>query len=170
MIAYKTGERFPHSKYLNRGEICCAMPAGDFFDVLCCISSPTSEEIKQFKNGKLTVYLFEQSNIPFLVFDMGFNFDISIDATKVVKEKPDWMQQKANVVNMYLVDARTGILKAMRMISFPDNFVYKIRDVVTEQLKMNNVNIEVEISKILNRYATEMMMRKAQMQISFQGS
>jgi len=163
MIKYETGKRFPYEKYLNRGEICVAIPNQNFFDVLCCISSPTSEEIKQFKTGRLTVSLFEKSNVPFLIFNMGFNFDVSLDATKVDK---NWMSNEANTVNMYLVDATTSILKALRIVSLPSDFCGKIRSIISEQLK-SEINVEHEIAKIMNAYTTEMMIQKAIMKYTF---
>jgi len=168
MIEFKTGEKFPLTKYLNQGELCVSIPVGDFFDALCCIDSPTAKEIQQFKTGRLTVSLFERSNIPFIIFDIGFSFDISLDATKVIQEKPDWMKNEANVVNMFLVDARTGILKASRMIGLPLDFCSAIRSIISEQLLQTDINTEAEISRINNSFTTDAMIKQATIKYTFQ--
>ena len=164
MIKYEIGERFPHEKYLNRGEIMAALPVGQFFDALCCISKPTSKEIATFKQGKLTVSLFERYNVPFIIFDFGggFSFDVSLDATKVVKEAPDWMTEPANAVNMFLVDANAGILKAMRTIGLPKMFCEKLRDIITKQLtRESETSVDSDIRAICRIFTTEDMINRA---------
>jgi hypothetical protein len=164
MNVYEVGKRFPHEKYLTGREITVALPVGQFFDVLCCIQKPEDKEIAKFKQGRLAVSLFERYDIPFVVFDFGggFNFDVSLDATKVVKEEPDWMKEEANVVNVFLVDSRMGILKATRMIGLSEMFCEKIRDIVAKQLaRKSTTSVDNDIQAIYRVLSTEDMINRA---------
>lgn len=162
MIRFEVGKLFPETQYLNRGEITLSLINDKFFDVLCCIHEPTQEEIIQFKKGRLSVYLYEINHIPFVIFDLDeFNFDVSIDVTKINEEKQDnWLNAIANVINLYLVDSKSGILKAMRMISIPVNFSEKIRDICQNQLQ-EQINVSENISNINQLVSTDEMIKDA---------
>lgn len=125
-IKYEVGKRFPDERYLNQIETTAAIINTAFFDVFCSFHEPTTEEIRLFRKGKLDVYLYENSNIPFLIFDMGFSFEVSIDVTKIPEEKQDdWLNSEANIITMFLVDTGTGIMQGIRTISIPPQFCRK---------------------------------------------
>ena len=136
MKNYEIGKPFPQEKYLNTGELTTILPVGQFFDVLYCKSKLTDSEIEAFKQGRIKVSLFERYHIPFIIFDYGggFIFKVTIDAEKALDEIPEWMTEPANEVTMFLVDAKTGILKSTREIKLPEIFCEKLREILTKQL------------------------------------
>jgi hypothetical protein len=80
-----------------------------------------------FMNGRLSAYLFEQKDIPFLVLDFGegYSIDMSIDSSMFDEEfRREWLASEGNVITLFLVEASTGKLEAMRMIAvgFADEF------------------------------------------------
>lgn len=162
MIKYEVGTRFPHEKYLGHGEITVAILNEQLFDVLVCLYNVSGEEIKAFRKGKLEVSLYENSHIPFVIFDLGngFSFDVSIDVTKITEDQQDaWLNSQANTVNLYLVDAGTGNLLAMRLIGIDPRIIYKILDICEEQTEMEPAQVEAKISSILSVISTKDMIR-----------
>lgn len=166
MIKYEVGKKFPHDKYLGRGEITVAIVNEAFVDVLVCLSGITSEEKKTFRKGMLTVGFFEYKETPFVVFDLGsgFNFDVSIDITRLsVEQQNCWLNQDANVINMYLVNSETGNLEAMRMIGV--NFQDEIRDTLERQTALTNV--QAQINEAIQLIDTKTMLNNLTKKITF---
>lgn len=163
MIKYETGKQFPHPKYLNRGEITVAMLNTAFFDVVCVLGNISQSEKKDWKKGKLTVFLYEHDDIPFIVFAFNnWNFDINININKVQPEQIDnWLNSPANTINLFLVEATTGKLEAMRMISIPAGMAEKIRDICEKQSQSNDLEVNNKINSILELLTTQTMMSKA---------
>lgn len=162
MIKYEVGTRFPHEKYLGHGEITVAILNENLFDVLVCFNGVTTEEVKAFRKGKLEVSLYEQSNIPFVVFDLGngFSFDVSLNILLLTDEQQDaWLNAQANVINLYLVDAGTGNLLAMRMLGIDMRIIGKIRDICELQTEMEVKQVEAKISSIVSVIPTETIIR-----------
>lgn len=160
MIKYEVGARFPHEKYLGRGEVIIAILNENLFDVLVCLYNVSVEEIKAFRKGRLEFSLYENSNIPFVIFDLGngFSFDVSIDVSKLTEDQQDaWLNARANAVNLFLVDAGTGNLIAMRMIGIDMKIIDKIRDICEEQTEMEPGEVERKISNIISVIPTETM-------------
>ena len=164
MINYEIGTQFPQEKYLNKGEVAMAIPVGQFFDVLNSKTKLTDNEATAFKQGRLTVSLFERYHVPFLIFDFGggFIFKVALDATKAVLEEPEWMTEQANEVNMFLVDAKTGILKATRLIKLPGMFCEKLREILAKQLsRQSEATVENDINALDRMLATKDMLDRA---------
>jgi hypothetical protein len=163
---YEVGKRFPHEKYLNRGEITVAILNEQFFDILVCMPDPTAEEIRDFRRGVMAVNLYEQHNVPFIVvqFADGFNVDVNINMYRTHEERRDgWLNAEANAISLYLVDSHSGILHAMRTIGVPCDFANKIRDVCEAQLQEEvDVNdVDDRVKNVMGGVTTKDMVRNA---------
>lgn len=165
MIKYETGTRFPHKKYLNRGEITVAMLYEQFFDVVCVLANVSASERKDWRKGNLSVFLYEQNNIPFIAFAFDtWNFDVNINIGKINGYNIDtWLNSKANTINLFLVEATTGNLEAMRLISIPAKMAETIRDICEKQSEMEPDRIDLLIQSALTDLPTEYMMKNALM-------
>jgi hypothetical protein len=164
MAPYEIGKPFPHEQFLNIGEATVALPVGQFFDVLCCKSRLTDNETTAFKQGRLKVSLFERYHIPFIIFDLGsgFIFKVALDAKEAMKEEPDWMTEQANEVNMFLVDATTGILKATRIINLPEILCEKVREIIAKQLsRKSESSVENDVKALCRMLSINDMIDKA---------
>ena len=91
-------------------------------------------ERKLFKNGKLTAYLFEKKDIPFLILDFGegFSIDISLDISRFDDEtRQAWIESESNAIAIFLVEATTGILQSIRLIGI--GFADQLREICARQ-------------------------------------
>ena len=79
-IKYKVGERFPHSQYLNYGEITVSVFNDTFFDILSCLYDLSGKEIKIFQNGDFQFSMFTFEGVPFICINFSgadLSFDLS---------------------------------------------------------------------------------------------
>ena len=147
-IKYKVGERFPHSQYLNYGEITVSVFNDTFFDILSCLYDLSGKEIKIFQNGDFQFSMFTFEGVPFICINFSgadLSFDLSLDITKLsAVQQENWLNSDSNVINMFLVDAESGILKAMR--TFTIKFSEDIRDILEEQSAFENGKVGVIIT------------------------
>lgn len=164
MIKYEVGKRFPHEKYLGIGEITVAVLNTAFFDVLCVLGGITSDEKKDWRKGNLGIYLYEQSNIPFICFAFeNWNFDVSINIGKISEDQvDDWLNSESNLINLFLVDATTGNIEALRMISIPQKLAERIRDICEKQTENSNSETERILNATLAGISTQFMIKNAE--------
>ncbi|WP_294347993.1 hypothetical protein [Prosthecochloris sp.] len=159
MEKFAVGKRFPFEKYLTGQEITVAIPNEGFFDVLVSLHGLAKSEIKAFRTGEFQVSLFISKDIPFLIFDFksGFTIDVSIDYEKIAVDATNWCDTPGNVVNLYLVDASTGILHVIRSVGV--SFSQELKTACRKQAGRSG--IEREIGLLLQRYSQETMIRDA---------
>ncbi len=168
MIKYEVGARFPHDKYLGKGEITIAMLNTSFFDVLCVLNGIAPNERKDWRKGKLTICLYEQSNIPFIccAFE-NWSFDVNINIGKATDEQvEEWLNSEANIINLFLIDAKTGNLEAMRTISIPKSMAERIRDICEVQSERSVEETDSLIQATLAGISTQFMITNAEMKFN----
>ena len=161
ITTYETQKRFVHEKYLNKGEMTVAMLNESFFDLVCVLKGITTHELKDWKKGKLTVYIYEEMNIPHIIFKFEtWSLDVNINILKAEKEEIDkWITSNSNIINMFLIDETTGILKAMRVISVPEGFAGAIRDICRKQLTYTVQDINRIVMQTIREIPTDVMVR-----------
>ncbi|KAA6348494.1 hypothetical protein EZS27_004094 [termite gut metagenome] len=166
MITYEVGKPFPLPKYLNRGESTVAILNESFFDLFVSLHGITSNENNAFRKGKLTIFLYENKSVPFIICDFGnnFSFDVSIDITKMNKDQQEkWLNSDVNLISLYLVDAATGILQAMRTITI--NFAEDIKDICERQSEFDSV--QDAINETLEKNNTADMIKKSKKRMTY---
>lgn len=162
---FAVGQKFPLQKYLNRGEITVSILNQQFFEILCCISHPNAKEIQAFKNGNLTLSLYVTQNTPFIICDFGggFNFDVSININLLsLNDRAVWLNAKANIISLYLVDATSGVLQVIRTISIP--FAQDIKNVLEKQ----PANADSIIANVMESTTTKKMITRRDKYFKFQ--
>jgi len=160
MEVYQVGKLFPIEKYCTGQEQHVAIVTNSFFNVLISLKHIRKREKDMFMNGRLTAYLFEQKEIPFLVLDFGegFSIDLSIDASMFDGEfREGWMASDANVITLFLVEASTGVLEAMRMIAV--GFADELREICSRHA--GRKDIERQVRLIHTAFSTREMMEHA---------
>lgn len=162
MIKYEVGKEFPFP-HPNRGaELCVSDISTSFFDVKCYLNTPSSEEIKDFKKGKMTIGVYVYDNCPFVILNFkNWNLDVSINVLKIKSDdqRNEWLNTKGNIINLYLIDSNSNVLKAMRTVSV--NFSEDIRDILEKQTEsFDNVQeVEIRIEEIQHLTTAEMFSR-----------
>lgn len=168
-IKYKVGERFPHSQYLNYGEITVSVFNDTFFDILSCLYDLSGKEIKIFQNGDFQFSLFTFEGVPFICINFigaDLSFDLSLDITKLsAVQQENWLNSDSNVINMFLVDAESGILKAMR--TFTIKFSEDIRDILEEQSAFESGKVGEIIRRVNTQFTTDYMIKNATKKLLF---
>lgn len=160
MDAYHVGKLFPIEQYCTGRELNVALPTDGLFNVLMSLKKISRKERKLFKNGKLTAYLFEKKDIPFLILDFGegFSIDISIDISRFDDEtRQAWIDSETNAVVIFLVEATTGILEAIRLIGI--GFADQLREICARQ--QGETRFEERVGLIHAAFSTRDMMHNA---------
>jgi hypothetical protein len=114
----------------------------------------------------LSAYLFERKDIPFLVLDFGegFSIDMSIDASMFDEEfRGEWLASEGNVITLFLVEASTGVLEAMRMIGV--GFADEFRQICSRHA--GRTHIERQVRLIQTAFTTKEMMTHARASTRF---
>ncbi|NTU53412.1 MAG: hypothetical protein HGA97_06890 [Chlorobiaceae bacterium] len=166
MEFYRVGELFPLEQFCTGREQHVALVTDRFFNVLLSLNHISKKEKKLFLNGRLTAYLFERKDIPFLVFDFGegFSIDMSIDTSKFDDEfRQEWMASESNLITMFLVEASTGVLKAMRMIAV--GFADEFREICSRHVGRSDIERQVRL--IQTAFTTREMMVHARASTRF---
>ena len=98
----------------------------------------------------MSCYLFKSINI----------FNIKDDEARTA-----WLNSESNIVNMFLIDARSNILLAARMISVQHSFAEKLRDILEEQANSYDSQqaVEGKIMVIQHTFSTADMIPRANM-------
>lgn len=168
MIEYKVGERFPLKNYVDRGEITVAVVNDVLFDIVVSLGGITAEEKKAFRKGAVTLSLFRYKDVPFIVVDFGngFSFDVSIDVTKLTEEQQErWLNEPGNIVTLFLINAHTGVLEAMRTLGI--NFAEELKDICEVQSAHTPAYVQGVIEQALDLLETSTMAYNAVKKISF---
>lgn len=168
MIQYRVGEKFPLKNYVDRGEITVAVVNDVLFDIVVSLGGITAEEKKAFRKGPVTLSLFRYKDVPFIVVDFGkgFSFNVSINVTKLTEEQQaQWFNEPGNIVNLFLINAHTGVLEAMR--TFGINFAEELKDICEVQSEHTPAYVQNIIEQALDLLETSMMAYNAVKKISF---
>lgn len=148
-----------------------AAVTGESFDIICWAGGLNPKEIKEWRKGRLHYGVFIHDGIPFFLVDFPvahWNFDISINILAEKEHGRDYqafLDGKGNMVNFFLVDARTNILKAMRMIGIEDDIAASIKTACRAQIERyrTSANIGIQLNRLMAIYTTDAMIRATHM-------
>ncbi|GEM63938.1 hypothetical protein SF1_19200 [Sphingobacterium faecium NBRC 15299] len=164
MIKYEVNKSFPFPHPGAGAEITLSDITPSLFDVKCYLNNPVIDEIRDWKKGALTYAIFEQDSCPFFIIEFeNWSLDCSINILKIKtdSDREVWLNAEGNLVNLYLIDATTNILKAMRTISLQKDLCEKLRDICEVQTERyeNAIECEKRITKIQNLRTTDEMLK-----------
>lgn len=92
--------------------------------------------------------------------------DACINFLQVFQDKADgWLNSESNLINLYLIDAKTNILRGIRLIGVQKDFANLVRDTCEAQDSAYSTHTEVQsiIDRITANVTTEQMMSKIKM-------
>jgi hypothetical protein len=160
MEIYQVGKLFPIEKFCTGKEQNIGILTNRFFNVLMSMKHVSKKEKQLFSVGKLTAYLFEQKDIPFLVLDFGegFSIDMSIDTSRFDEDfRKEWLTSDANAITLFLVEASTGVLEAIRIIAI--GFADEFREICSRHAGRYDIKRQVQL--IQSAFTTKEMMENA---------
>lgn len=157
-MKYEVGQPFPDQRYVQR-DAAIAIFTESFVNITITMESLSRSEIEAFKSRSFTIALYKSQNIPFIAMQFQeFSIDASLDITLLTAEQQEnWLNQNANVMNIFLIEATSGILTAIRTVGV--NFREELKDILEEQTA--ETNIDPAIDNIRNRVTTEEMLVRA---------
>ena len=156
MAIINIGNRFPIEGYLNNNGISVSILNTRFFDIFISMSNPTPSEIKDFNYGTFILSMYKTNNTPFIICEYGcFRCDVNINIHKQTSDfRSKWINGKSDVINIYLVDANSGIVLSIKEISLP--FAQDIRDMLKKQPR----NADSIIVNAMNSTTTKEMITR----------
>lgn len=171
MQEYRVGEPFPLKNPYGKSDYITAAIVGQSFDVICWADRPSSKEVHAWKRGMLRYGAFIRDDIPFFLLyfpDVKWSMDISIN---ILAEKEhsrpfrEYLDGAGNMVNLFLVDASSNILKAMRMIGLDNTVVGDIRLSCINQLSRYQTSdkINMHLAAIVSTISTQEMIKTTTM-------
>ena len=167
MIKYEVNQVYPFPHPQPGLEISLSEINTAFFDVKNYLHNPTPEEIKDWRRGNLKYGFYFENNIVFFLLQLEtMSLDVSINILKVKTEeqREAWLNEEGKVINIFLIDAATNILKGMRMFSIPMELAERLKDTLETQQNYEDVKIiDEKISEITNRLTTEDMISRTKM-------
>lgn len=107
-----------------------------------CLGQLTPQEIKAFRKNPVRVALFIEGNVIFFIFkiegcmdwsDQGFSIHLVHEQNRDLPSLPPGMRTPLNLV---LVDADTGIVRALRMVTFSPHFSRLLHDAMRRQIEL----------------------------------
>lgn len=138
--------------------------AGGFLRIV--FNAPTREELREIKKGKIKLGLLEKDGIIFFFIKFGELY--WMDAPyNIAFSKPYEFGQLADensgyAVQIVLVDGKTGIIKAIKLIGLPHELSVKFRDMVQKQKKAPVKDFDSVLSRIYTRYLTGDLIQEAE--------
>jgi len=169
---YELGKAFPLTNPQGKASGVYANIHGESFDVICWGSGLNSKGIQEWKRGTLRYgVLSGTSRIPFFLLYfplLRWPFDISINVLALKEQGipiQEYLDGSGNLVNLFLVDVRTNMLKAIRPISLERLVADSLRAACNDQLEHYATAKEVgdRIQGILSSTSTGAMIRATSM-------
>ena len=126
--------------------------------------SPTEAEIEAITKGKVQYGYFMKNEVILLFFKFGneawMDLPYNVHFSKNLSRLQEVGENMGYAVNIYLVDARTGILKGMRLISFSTRMSKMLREDILKQKELPSDNFKYSLSK-LYQYTTNQLVKLA---------
>lgn len=134
--------------------------------LLLAIIGPTAKEVEAVKAGKIELALYEREPVLWFLFKIhGFgpwsDAPFSIRLYDGRDRKFDWSEEIEDGMGLglqiILVDAGTGIVKALRFIAMPTDFSREFRAAILRQLErpFSADEYNREISRIYANYSSD---------------
>lgn len=130
--------------------------------LLIFFDRPTEKEVESIRSGKFIMKFYDTDNIIFMLFkfrslnwiDAPYNIHLSPPfefATELEQENLGFGLQ------IFLIDATTGILKVMRYVGLGHEFSIRLRDAILDQKSkpFDNGIYNFKINDVYKRYRPE---------------
>lgn len=128
-------------------------------------NSPTMDEIEDISKGKAQYGYYKESNIIFMLFKFGsqewMDCPYSVHLSKNLTELQEASEGLGYAVNIYLVDASTGILKVARLIGMNTRMSKMLKKDLIKQKLLSFENYQDNLTSIYNKLSTREMVKRA---------
>lgn len=147
----------------------CPIVSGASLSFLCCMRNIRSQESSDFRHGEVSYGVANIEHIPFIVWEFkGFSFDCYLNMLKESQETRDVFlagEPTANLIDLYLVDLKTGILEGIRAIGVKQEFMQQAKNACFEQLAAykSPEEIAAAANMIIGRCSTKELAAKTEM-------
>lgn len=131
--------------------------------LLIKLNSPTSDEKKAIKNGVAQFKFAEINGIIFFLSRFGTMNWMDAPFHRQFSSMSEFARPNENeglLLHIMLIDARTGIMAAQRVVGLQHNFTNALLDTIAAQPSIN-VFFDVVLSEIYNKYTTYDMLKMA---------
>lgn len=156
MFVYEVGKQFPQPKSSQEGPI--VNGNSGFVDLILYLDNPTSKEVRDCKSGMLTIGVYAKDTIPFLlikIYDTDLSFDAPYNASVMLDT--EWLRTDNNILNFFLVERQTNVLKAMRMLGLNDNLVSLFKSTAGSQTFQTKEEYMKAVNKIYSEFDFDAM-------------
>ncbi|MFB5269315.1 hypothetical protein ACE41H_21370 [Paenibacillus enshidis] len=136
-MMYEVGALFPQLNPEPGVAVPRTQIVGSSFDVTYYINKPTNKEINTFKNSLLRLHIFVYKHIPFMAISYlgsSWTYDFTLTVVGRDKEVLDTFFHDGNAVNLFLIDDKTNILRAGRLIGLYPEAEHQIKSACRDQL------------------------------------
>lgn len=132
--------------------------------LLMFFDQPSNKEVDYIKSGKFQTKFYEYEEVIFMLFKFGslswIDAPYSVHLSQPFEFAEELEQENIGLgLQIYLIDATTGILKAMRLIGLGHDYSLKLRDAILKQ-KGKAFDLDAydfKISEIYKRYNTDQL-------------
>lgn len=128
-------------------------------------SSPTNIEIANITKGKVQYGYYKNGQVILMLFKFGsenwLDAPYSINLSTNLTELKEISEGSGYAVNIYLVDAATGILKGMRLISFTTKMSKMFREDLLKQKELPNEDFGAKLNAIYKANTTNKLVKLA---------
>lgn len=170
MKSFNVGQVFPDENPVPGHEYAVSELNKEFFDIRAYFKYVTPVEVKMWQRAGIKYGACVISNIPFLLLNFentGWRLDVTLNILKVQNETQinDWLNNKNTVINLFLLDALTNILLAIRTISIHKEIAELVRNVLKMQTKNYNTieEVDLRIAGILHTLSIQDMIDRTEM-------
>ena len=124
-------------------------------------SRPTDKEINLIKTSSIKVGCYMEDEVIMMLFKFEnmnwMDAPYSIHLSKNLRYLPDLLSNEGYQLNVYLIDARTGILKAKRVVNLKDTFSKSLKRIIEKQkeIPFNKHQYAIKIGDIYSKYSTK---------------
>lgn len=128
--------------------------------------TPTQDEIKNIRKGKIKTTILPIEEVLFLFFKFGSLPYMDAPYTVHLSRPFNFFELTEGIgynLKIILVDGRTGIVKAIRIVGFPTELSLKLRELIENQKKMyfDLNDYYRKINQIYSLYSTDDLVRKS---------
>ena len=139
----------------------------DGCNVIISFKAPTLKEVEAITKGKIKVGYYSENEVMFMLFKFGdmnwmdapYSVYLSQNLTKINEIKDG----QGLALNIYLIDASTGVLKGIRLVSLPTNFSLKLKSEIEKQKLTPFCNYYSKIGEVYRKYTTKNLVKFATM-------
>lgn len=138
-------------------------------DLFIYYKYPSESEINSIKSGNFKTGFYAEKNAIFMLFKFGslqwMDAPYSVHLSKNLTRFELFDGGQGLALHIYLIDAATGVLKAIRLIGLKTNFSIQLIEAVEKQKEMSFEGYDININNIMNKYPTKKLVEYGRMMI-----